>query len=118
MGRRKKAVKKVVKKKKFALSKVFKCIFCNHDQSVQCKMDSRSMIGELNCSICDAKFQTQINTLSEPIDVFTEWLDETSNLQAEVIEKELPSNRISHHEDSGDEPEQEDFVKEEDEVDE
>jgi transcription elongation factor Elf1 len=34
------------------------------------------MTGELHCRICDAKFQTTITTLTEPIDVFSEWLDE------------------------------------------
>ena len=42
------------------------------------------MTGKLECSVCEAKFQTQINTLTEPIDIFTEWLDETTDLQAEA----------------------------------
>ena len=52
-------------------------------------MDTHSMTGELRCGVCDAKYETQINSLSEPIDIFTEWLDETSNLQAEVIQKDI-----------------------------
>ena len=76
MGRRKKAMKKVSKTKRAVLAKSFKCLFCHHDKSVNCKMDNKSMTGALQCTICDAKFQTQINSLSEPIDVFTEWIDE------------------------------------------
>mmetsp|Transcript_25185 Transcript_25185/g.34634 ORF Transcript_25185/g.34634 Transcript_25185/m.34634 type:complete len:115 (-) Transcript_25185:35-379(-) len=104
MGRRKKAVKKVVKRKKYMVAKVFKCLFCNHDKSVMCKMDSQSMTGELKCTICEAKYQTQINSLSEPIDVFTEWLDETSNLQAEMTKKDVSqSGQFESNEDGNEE---------------
>ena len=81
MGRRKKAVKKAVKKTKYEVANIFKCLFCHHEKAVHCKMDSRSMTAQLSCGICDAQFQTQIHSLSEPIDVFTEWLDEASEMQ-------------------------------------
>lgn len=71
----------IVKKVRPTVAKVFKCLFCNTEKSVCCKIDRGSMTGELVCSICDAKFQTQINTLTEPIDIFTEWLDETVDIQ-------------------------------------
>lgn len=95
-------MKKVVKRKKYAVAKVFKCLFCNHDQSVACKLDTRSMTGELQCSICDAKFQTQINSLSEPIDIFTEWLDETSNLQEEITKKQIVQTSLRENNDGSD----------------
>lgn len=81
MGRRKKAAKKVVKKKTATVPKIFKCIFCNHDDSVECKLDFRVMIGELKCRICGEGFQTTIHSLTDPIDVFSEWLDETQEKQ-------------------------------------
>jgi transcription elongation factor Elf1 len=81
MGRRKKAQKVVKKKVVRAVATVFKCLFCNHEKSVSCKLNLSSMIGELVCRICDAKFETQINTLTDPIDVFSEWLDEANELQ-------------------------------------
>ena len=40
------------------------------------------MTGSLSCNICEAKYQTQINSLTEPIDIFTEWLDEATEAQA------------------------------------
>jgi transcription elongation factor Elf1 len=98
MGRRKKAVKKVVKRKKYAVAKVFKCLFCNHEKSVNCQMNTSSMTGELLCGMCGAKFVTSINTLSEPIDIFTEWLDDTSDLQAKTAKKELGSSGIHNAE--------------------
>ncbi len=81
MGRRKKAQKVVKKKKRIEVDTVFKCLFCNHEKSVTCKLNLNSMIGELVCRICDAKFETQINSLTDPIDVFSEWLDEAQTLQ-------------------------------------
>lgn len=81
MGRRKKAVKKAVKKKGLGVPKVFKCISCNHDESVECKLDFRAMLGDLNCRVCGESYQTTINSLTDPIDVFSEWLDETQEQQ-------------------------------------
>lgn len=86
MGRRKKAAKKVVKKLKLVVPKVFKCLFCNHEEAVVCQLDFNAMTGDLACRICDAKYQTSINNLTEPIDVFSDWIDE-------VTEKQQADNR-------------------------
>lgn len=83
MGKRRRAAKKVVKKVRQTVAKVFKCLFCNHDGAVQCSIDLRSMTGKLECNVCGAKFQTQTHALTEPIDIFTEWLDTTADMQAE-----------------------------------
>jgi len=45
------------------------------------------MTGQLLCSVCDAKYQTRIHSLTEPIDVFTEWLDETADAQAKLTKR-------------------------------
>lgn len=93
MGRRKAAAKKVVKRIKYVVARTFKCLFCNHEGAVTCSMDLKSMTGYLKCSVCDAKYQTQINTLSQPIDIFTEWLDETTDVQAKIANNQM---RASH----------------------
>ena len=46
MGRRKKAAKKVAKKKKPTVARTFKCLFCNHQDVVSCRLDMKSMTGE------------------------------------------------------------------------
>lgn len=56
-------------------------------------MDVKTMTGYLKCSVCDAKYQTQINSLSEPIDIFTEWLDETTEAQARVANSGVNSSQ-------------------------
>jgi len=39
-------------------------------------MDRRNGIGKLNCRLCGASYQMGIHNLHEPIDVFSEWLDD------------------------------------------
>jgi transcription elongation factor Elf1 len=39
-------------------------------------MDFRAGIGSLACRLCAAAFQMPIHHLNEPIDVFSEWLDD------------------------------------------
>jgi len=43
---------------------------------VECTMDRRKGIGALTCRLCGASYQMPINHLDEPIDVFSEWLDD------------------------------------------
>eukprot|EP00501_MAST-03F_sp_TOSAG23-6_P000115 GSMAST32.ASY1.ANO1.117.1 assembled CDS len=75
MGRRRKA-KKPKKRPKLVVASVFKCPHCNHEKSVECRMDQSTSIGELACRICGSTYQARINYLSEPVDVYSEWLDE------------------------------------------
>jgi len=39
-------------------------------------MDFKAAIGALNCRLCGASYQMPIHHLHEPIDVFSEWLDD------------------------------------------
>lgn len=87
MGRRKKAVKKAVKRKRPVVATTFKCIFCHQDKTVQCSLNHKSMTGQLLCTACRVTWTTKINSLSEPIDVFTEWLDETMKAQENAVKR-------------------------------
>lgn len=75
MGRRAKKAP-VQTKKRPTLAKRFKCPFCANEDVVEAKMDFRSGIGALNCRLCGASYQMPIHHLHEPIDVFSEWLDD------------------------------------------
>jgi transcription elongation factor Elf1 len=75
MGRRAKKAP-VQTKKRVVLAKRFKCPFCANEDVVECEMKHREGTGSLKCRICDASFQMPIHHLHEPIDVFSEWLDE------------------------------------------
>ncbi|GAX27144.1 hypothetical protein FisN_13Lh303 [Fistulifera solaris] len=80
MGRRAKKAP-VVTKKRPKLSKNFKCPFCANQDTVECKMDFKAGIGSLSCRLCSAAFQMPIHHLHEPVDVFSEWLDECEAAQ-------------------------------------
>lgn len=46
------------------------------DEVVECKMDLKNGIGSLSCRMCSASYSMPIHHLHEPIDVFSEWLDD------------------------------------------
>lgn len=75
MGKRKsrKAPPKRIQQK---VPKVFDCPFCNHENSVECKLDHKTAIGVVHCRVCAANYQTQITYLMEPVDVYADWIDE------------------------------------------
>ena len=76
MGRRKKSTAaKKVKRPRPGLSTQFKCPFCAHEGSVECRLDRDQEIGSLDCRVCGATYSCSITYLSEPIDVFSEWID-------------------------------------------
>uniref|UniRef100_A0A7S3F8G6 Transcription elongation factor 1 homolog n=1 Tax=Prasinoderma singulare TaxID=676789 RepID=A0A7S3F8G6_9VIRI len=74
MGKRKSS--KVIKKvKREVVAKTFDCPFCNHERSVECKFDKIAETAMLFCRMCKVTYLTTINNLTEPIDVFSEWID-------------------------------------------
>mmetsp|Transcript_26627 Transcript_26627/g.37506 ORF Transcript_26627/g.37506 Transcript_26627/m.37506 type:complete len:184 (+) Transcript_26627:254-805(+) len=95
MGRR--AKKAPVKtKKRPTLAKRFKCPFCANDETVECKMDLRAGVGSLACRLCGASYQMPIHHLHEPIDVFSEWLDDCEAAQQgrPTGEEQQPTGRV------------------------
>mmetsp|Transcript_16664 Transcript_16664/g.16094 ORF Transcript_16664/g.16094 Transcript_16664/m.16094 type:complete len:163 (-) Transcript_16664:593-1081(-) len=75
MGRRAKKAP-VQTKKRQSLARRFKCPFCANENAVECKMDNRAGVGSLACRLCGASYQMPIHHLHEPVDVFSEWLDD------------------------------------------
>ncbi|KAH9258809.1 hypothetical protein BASA81_002873 [Batrachochytrium salamandrivorans] len=57
------------------LDKEFSCLFCNHEKTVTAKIDMENKIGQLTCSACGVSFQTMVTSLSEPVDVYSDWID-------------------------------------------
>ncbi|KAI8984665.1 transcription elongation factor Elf1 like-domain-containing protein [Mycotypha africana] len=79
MGKRK-TKRKPQKKLKEKLDTVFNCTFCNHENSIECKMDQQNKVGHLNCKICGVSWQTNITYLDEPVDVYSAWIDACEEL--------------------------------------
>ncbi|CAN6190833.1 unnamed protein product [Urochloa humidicola] len=78
MGKRKSRSSKLVAQPKKApkLEKVFICPFCNHPESVKCRIHLRYGYAEALCLICDESYCTVPNNLTAPTDVYHEWIDE------------------------------------------
>lgn len=75
MGKRKSSSKPQAKKKRDPLPTTFTCLFCNHEKSVDVKLDKKLGIGQLECKVCGQRFQCGINYLSAAVDVYGEWVD-------------------------------------------
>ncbi|KAL1829667.1 hypothetical protein ACET3Z_008079 [Daucus carota] len=76
MGKRKSRAKPATRKRMDKLDTVFSCPFCNHGSSVECRIDMKNLIGEATCGICQESFSTTVTALTEPIDIYSEWIDE------------------------------------------
>ena len=81
MGKRKSS-KPPPKKIRPKLDKTFNCPFCNSAKSVSCTMDWDVAQGTVNCSVCNVSFTTMISSLSEEIDVYSEWIDKCEEVNA------------------------------------
>eukprot|EP01121_Diplochlamys_sp_Union-15-3_P005320 TRINITY_DN15650_c0_g1_i1.p2 TRINITY_DN15650_c0_g1~~TRINITY_DN15650_c0_g1_i1.p2 ORF type:complete len:106 (+),score=18.34 TRINITY_DN15650_c0_g1_i1:70-387(+) len=91
MGRRKSRRKVIKKKVDNKLPTTFKCPSCSHASSVECILNKKKSEGEIRCRICDIQFKCEINELTAPVDVYSDWLDsreETSRPQDEFGEAE------------------------------
>ncbi|XP_072620099.1 transcription elongation factor 1 homolog, partial [Vulpes vulpes] len=80
LGRRKSKQKPPPKNKMTGtLEAQFTCPFCNHEKSCEVKMDlAHNTIhntGVLSCTVRLEEFQTPITYLSEPVDVYSDWID-------------------------------------------
>ncbi|XP_026216752.1 transcription elongation factor 1 homolog [Anabas testudineus] len=76
MGRRKSKRKPPPKKKMTGdLESQFTCPFCNHEKSCDVKMERSRNTGIISCTVCLEEFQTPITYLSEPVDVYSDWID-------------------------------------------
>lgn len=87
----------------------FTCIFCQHDKSVSVRVDRKEGVAQLICKVCDQRFQSKVNRtppihlicgsrahpccpvdLTEPIDIYSEWIDAADAAEAEAREKDVP----------------------------
>ncbi|KCZ75771.1 hypothetical protein H311_03242 [Anncaliia algerae PRA109] len=76
MGRKKTLRSKMKRKSaKSGLESRFNCPECSNENVVQCKVDKKINRGTAYCTICNASFTCKINNLSQPIDVYSNWID-------------------------------------------
>ncbi|PWO00680.1 Elf1-domain-containing protein [Tilletiopsis washingtonensis] len=80
MGKRSKSTRTPgAGRKKEVLDTVFTCLFCSQ-KAVSCKIDDATRIGYLSCGRCGQKFQCQTNPIMAAIDVYSEWIDATEEV--------------------------------------
>lgn len=97
MGKRKTAAKPQ-KKVKQTLDITFRCLFCNHEKSVICTIDKKNGVGDLHCKTCGQSFQTAINALSHPVDIYSDWIDACEDLAEEQGDEQQPEEEYSDDE--------------------
>ncbi|KAJ1505623.1 hypothetical protein HMI54_001721 [Coelomomyces lativittatus] len=91
MGKRKTARKRVIKAKP-RLTSIFNCLYCNHEKSVEVKMNNEKKIGTIRCRVCQETWQTTINALSDPVDVYSDWIDACEAAQKKLEEEQSQAN--------------------------
>ncbi|KIY99418.1 Transcription elongation factor 1 [Monoraphidium neglectum] len=82
MGKRKSSAKPPPKAPAPKLDTSFNCPFCNSTKTVQCTMDWERQEGTVECVHCKESFSSKINHLSEPIDIYSDWLDACESANA------------------------------------
>lgn len=60
MGKRKSKAR-VMKKERASVDTIFDCPFCNHKQTVECKMNYTTNLGNIKCRVCAVSFQSDIH---------------------------------------------------------
>ena len=77
---KKKSRKAPVKIKKETVATIFDCPFCNNKKVVEAKIIKKEMKGTIECRLCESKWACKISSLSEPIDIYSEWIDECDKI--------------------------------------
>ncbi|EAU88523.1 hypothetical protein CC1G_04229 [Coprinopsis cinerea okayama7 len=84
MGKRKKSSRKPAPaRRKEPLDTTFTCLFCHHEKSVTVRMDRKEGVAQLVCKVCDQRYQSKVNHLTEPVDIYSEWIDAADAAQRE-----------------------------------
>eukprot|EP00761_Pharyngomonas_kirbyi_P007578 gb/GECH01007588.1/.p1 GENE.gb/GECH01007588.1/~~gb/GECH01007588.1/.p1 ORF type:complete len:117 (+),score=33.34 gb/GECH01007588.1/:1-351(+) len=83
MGRRK-SRKPPPKKKMEKVPTVFDCPLCSNTKSVECKIQRKDGFATVQCSVCGGHYISHtITALTEPIDVYSEWIDDLKEKEEE-----------------------------------
>ena len=60
--------------RKLLLESLFTCPFCFQEKSCYAQMDTKTNTAFISCNVCSENFQTVINYLTTPSDVYNEWI--------------------------------------------
>ena len=94
MGRRRSKRKPPPKRKMIEeLETQFTCPFCNSERSCTVEMNHDHKLGKISCNVCGEDFKTTINYLTEPLDVYSEWIDACEKANDENARDALEDSR-------------------------
>lgn len=65
-------------------------------------MDFKNGVGALDCRLCGASYQMPVHHLHEPIDVFSEWLDDCEAAQRPQDQRAAEAPRYDEDEEEDD----------------
>eukprot|EP01120_Amphizonella_sp_Union-15-10_P000206 TRINITY_DN10242_c0_g1_i1.p1 TRINITY_DN10242_c0_g1~~TRINITY_DN10242_c0_g1_i1.p1 ORF type:complete len:101 (+),score=25.25 TRINITY_DN10242_c0_g1_i1:101-403(+) len=88
MGRRKSRRKIIKPKVDNKLPTTFKCPFCSEETSVECLMEKDKKKATISCRSCKASYSTDMNSLTAPIDVYSEWIDQCEEANVAQVEEQ------------------------------
>mmetsp|Transcript_15095 Transcript_15095/g.29767 ORF Transcript_15095/g.29767 Transcript_15095/m.29767 type:complete len:107 (-) Transcript_15095:197-517(-) len=105
MGKRKTA-KKVQKKErpKVMGAGQFDCPSCNHAGSIKVTIMKKAKLGQCKCTVCGTSWETKITALTEPVDIYCEWIDECEKLNrpSEAPQPSQGMRQAAHDDDDDD----------------
>ena len=85
---KKKSTRKPTKRIKLKLDSQFNCLNCNQENSVSVKMNRDKDLVEhkalLMCRLCNITYSSPIHNLSQPVDVYHDWVDNFEKIQARM----------------------------------
>ncbi|KAL6839568.1 hypothetical protein ACP4OV_030507 [Aristida adscensionis] len=104
MGKRKSRSSKLAAKPKKApkLNTAFDCPFCNHTGSVECSIDLKGGVAVASCGVCKEEYGTSAHPLTEPIDVYSDWIDACERANEEEAAVGRRRSRYADEDDDND----------------
>ncbi|KAM3195293.1 hypothetical protein ACQJBY_071416 [Aegilops geniculata] len=108
MAKRKSMSSKMAQRKKPApkLETSFCCPFCNHPGGVSCTIDLKLYVATAVCYVCEEAYHTTAHYLTEPVDVYHDWIDacEMANqgVQLQALDYQKPQRRVGSSDDDSD----------------
>ncbi|KAI4995621.1 hypothetical protein ZWY2020_035524 [Hordeum vulgare] len=74
--------------------------FCNHPDGVACTIDLKLFVASAVCYVCQEAYHTAAHHLTEPVDIYHEWIDacEKANEDVDAVDCYKRQRRV----DSGD----------------
>ena len=91
MGKKRKGKKVTVQKRIYKIPKLFPCAFCGKKDGIKITLDHKRRVAELVCRSCGVGDKgMKIGPLTEPIDIYTEWMDQSRQANARYNRRQAP----------------------------